>query len=238
MELANLTPRQQVRAPRLSRRIIQLSLGLILYGVSMAMMLRSYLGLMPWDVFHYGLAQWVPLSFGGIVIVTGALVLLLWIPLRQMPGLGTVLNVIVIGVATDATLQVLGRPDALAGRIGLLVGGVTLNAFAGALYIGAQLGPGPRDGLMTGLVARTGWSIRLVRTSIEMTVLVIGFALGGTVGLGTALYAVAVGPLMQVFLPRVTVSLGPAAPRQRRDVYRDWLAEYRPSCPDAFVRSW
>jgi uncharacterized membrane protein YczE len=238
MELANLTPQQQLRAPRLPRRITQLLIGLTLYGVSMAMMLRSYLGLMPWDVFHYGVARWVPLSFGEIVIVTGALVLLLWIPLRQMPGLGTILNVVVIGIASDATLAVLSRPDALAGRIALLLGGVLLNAFAGALYIGAQLGPGPRDGLMTGLVAHTGWSIRLVRTSIELTVLILGSALGGTLGLGTALYAVAVGPLLQVFLPRVTVSLEPTAPKVRRDVYDDWFAEYRPSRRDAFVRSW
>src|SRR3954447_26467476 len=158
MELANLTPRQQLQAPRLTRRVVQLVIGLTLYGVSMAMMLRSYLGLMPWDVFHYGVARWVPLSFGGIVIVSGALVLLLWIPLRQMPGLGTVLNVLVIGIASDATLAVLHRPDDPAGRIALMLGGVLLNAFAGALYIGAQLGPGPRDGLMTGLVARTGWA--------------------------------------------------------------------------------
>ena len=238
MELANLTPRQQLQAPRLPRRVVQLMIGLTLYGVSMAMMLRSYLGLMPWDVFHYGVARWVPLSFGEIVIVTGALVLLLWIPLHQKPGLGTVLNVLVIGVASDATLAVLSRPDALAGRIALLVGGVLLNAFAGALYIGAQLGPGPRDGLMTGLVARSGWSVRLVRTSIELTVLVVGFALGGTLGLGTALYAVAVGPLLQVFLPKVTVSLEPVSPPRSRDVYDDWFAEYRPTRRDAFVRSW
>ena len=238
MELANLTPRQQLQAPRLSRRVVQLAIGLTLYGISMAMMLRSYLGLMPWDVFHYGVARWVPLSFGGIVIVTGVLVLLLWIPLRQMPGLGTVLNVIVIGLASDAALSVLHRPDALAGRVALLVGGVLLNAVASALYIGAQLGPGPRDGLMTGLVVRTGWSIRLVRTSIEVTVLVVGFALGGTLGLGTALYALAVGPLLQIFLPMVTVSMEPGAPKRRDDVYGDWLAEYRPSSKDAFVRSW
>ena len=208
--LASLTPAQQLRAPRLPRRLAQLSVGLVLYGVSMAMMLRSYLGLMPWDVFHYGVARWLPLSFGGVVIVTGAAVLLLWVPLRQMPGLGTVANVVVIGLASDATLQLLDRPDSLAARTGLLLGGVLLNALASALYIGAQLGPGPRDGLMTGLVQRTGGSVRLVRTTIELTVVAIGFLLGGTVGLGTALYAVAVGPFIQLFLPRCIVDLDDA----------------------------
>lgn len=205
--LENLSPLQQLRAPRLARRLIQLTVGLVLYGASMAMMLRSYLGLMPWDVFHYGVARWLPLSFGGVVIATGLVVLVLWIPLRQAPGLGTIANAVVIGLATDATLSFLGRPDALAGRIALMLGGVMLNAFASALYIGAQLGPGPRDGLMTGVVRRTGWSVRLVRTAIEVTVIVVGFVLGGTVGIGTALYALGVGPLIQVFLPLCVVSL-------------------------------
>jgi uncharacterized membrane protein YczE len=208
--LANLTPRQQLQAPRLPRRLVQLAVGLVLYGVSMAMMLRSYLGLMPWDVFHYGVARWIPLSFGGVVIVTGAAVLLLWLPLRQAPGLGTVANVVVIGVASDATLALLDRPDALVWRIVLVVGGVLLNGFACALYIGAQLGPGPRDGLMTGLVRRTGWSVRLVRTSLEVVVVALGFLLGGTVGLGTALYAVGVGPVIQLFLARCIVPLDDA----------------------------
>jgi uncharacterized membrane protein YczE len=168
---------------------------------------RSGLGLDPWDVFHYGIAQHLQLSFGTIVIIVGALVLVAWIPLRQWPGLGTITNVFVIGLATDATLALLGRPDALAARIALLVGGVALNGLAGALYIGSQFGPGPRDGLMTGLVRRTGRSIRLVRTSIEVTVLVVGWLLGGVVGLGTVLYAVSIGPLVQLFLPLVTVAL-------------------------------
>ena len=234
-QLANLTPLQQLRAPRLPRRLGQLMVGLTLYGLSLAMMVEAHLGLDPWDVLHDGIAQRLPLSFGAVVILTGALVLLLWWPLREMPGLGTVANVVVVGLATDAALAVLEQPASLAGRSSLLVAGVVLNALAGALYIGAQLGPGPRDGLMTGLVRRTGWSVRVVRTSIEVGVLGIGFALGGIVGAGTVLYALAIGPLLQLFMPLFIVPLTPSA---RTDSYRLWLAEYRPTCRGAFVRSW
>ena len=193
-------------------------MGLTLYGVSMGMMVRSGLGLDPWDVFHYGIAQHLPVSFGTVTIIVGVAVLLLWIPLRQWPGLGTVANVVVIGLATDATLALLEAPDAMALRVVLLVGGIVLNGLAGALYIGSQFGPGPRDGLMTGLVRRTGRSFRLVRTSIEVTVLVVGWLLGGVVGLGTVLYAVLIGPVVQVFLPIFTVPLdgsGRAWPARR-----------------------
>ncbi|HET7691353.1 MAG TPA: hypothetical protein VFK41_13295 [Nocardioidaceae bacterium] len=206
-QLAVLTPLEQLRAGRLGRRLPQLFVGLLLYGVSMGMLVRSTLGLDPWDVFHYGVAEKLPLSFGMVVIVVGLLVLLLWIPLRQMPGLGTVANAIVIGLATDAALAVIPEPTAIAPRLLLLVSGVVLNGLAGALYIGAQLGPGPRDGLMTGLVRRTGLSVRLVRTTLELTVLSIGFALGGTVGLGTVVYALSIGPLVQLMLPHLVVDL-------------------------------
>ena len=206
-QLANLTPAEQLRAGRLGRRLPQLSVGLVLYGVSMAMMVRSSLGLMPWDVLHYGVATWLPLTFGGVVIATGVAVLLLWIPLRQMPGLGTVANALVIGVAADATLGVLATTDDLVTRTALLAGGILLNGLATSLYIGAQLGPGPRDGLMTGLVRRTGWSVRVVRTSIELGVVGTGWLLGGVVGLGTIAYALAVGPLVQLMLPRLIVDL-------------------------------
>lgn len=189
----------------MTRRLVQLYAGLTLYGFSMALMIRAQLGLDPWDVFHQGVSRHVGWSFGTITIVTGALVLLLWIPLRQRPGLGTVSNVVVIGVAVDASLTLVTTPGALGVRVAFLVGGIGLNALAGALYIGARLGPGPRDGLMTGLVGRTGWSIRRVRTGIEVTVLGVGWVLGGSVGLGTVLYAVAIGPLVQVLLPRLTV---------------------------------
>jgi uncharacterized membrane protein YczE len=210
-DLADLTPWQQLRAPRMPRRLTQLLAGLVLYGVSMAMMVQSFLGLDPWDVFHFGVARWLPVSFGTVVIIVGLVVLLAWIPLRQMPGLGTIANTVVIGLATDWGLSWIERPDDLATRGLLMVGGVVLNGLAGALYIGAQLGPGPRDGLMTGLARRTGWSLRLVRTGIEVTVLAVGFALGGIVGLGTVLYALAIGPLLQMFLPWVVVRL-PAPP--------------------------
>lgn len=185
----------------MTRRLVQLFVGLWLYGATMAMLVRSGLGLDPWDVFHEGLALHVPLTFGQVVIAVGAAVLLLWIPLRQRPGFGTIANVIVIGLAADATLAVLPDAEHLAVAVLLLVGGIVGNGVAGAMYVGAGLGPGPRDGLWTGIVARTGASVRLVRTALEVTVVVAGFALGGTVGLGTVLYALMIGPIVQFFLP-------------------------------------
>ena len=210
--LSVLGPMAQLRAGRLGRRIPQLLVGLWIYGLSMAMMIRSDLGLDPWDVFHAGVVAHLPLSFGTVVVIVGAFVLLLWIPLRQAPGLGTVANVVLIGVATDVTLALIHTPSDVFARAALLLGGIALNGLAGALYIGAQLGPGPRDGLMTGLTARTGLPLRLVRTSIEVTVLVTGFLMGGTVGLGTVLYAVGIGPIVQELLPLVTVRLDEPGP--------------------------
>ncbi|MFE7194619.1 YitT family protein [Kitasatospora sp. NPDC057541] len=189
----------------LGRRVPQLFVGLALYGASMGLMLRSGLGLDPWDVFHQGLQGTVGLSVGAWVTICGALVLLLWIPLRQRPGLGTVANVLVIGAAMDATVRVVDAPGALPARIALMVGAIVLNGLATGLYIGARLGPGPRDGLMTGLHRRTGRSLRLIRTGIELTVLAAGVLLGGTVGVGTVAYALAIGPLAQFFLPWCTV---------------------------------
>lgn len=210
-ELPALTSVQQLRAGRLTFRITQLMAGLFLYGFTMAMLVESTLGLDPWDVFHQGLANHVPLTFGQVVIVVGAAVLVLWVPLKQWPGLGTVLNVIVIGLAADFGIAVISRPDDLWLRSALLVGGIVGNGLAGALYIGSHLGPGPRDGLWLGLVRKTGLSVRLLRTSVEVTVLVIGFFLGGTVGVGTVLYALSIGPLVQFFLPRVQARLnGPS----------------------------
>ena len=235
-ELANLSSWEQLRAPRLPRRIVQLMVGLALYGASMAMMLRSQLGLDPWDVFHEGLSHRLPLSFGAIVVVVGLAVLLLWIPLRQWPGFGTIANAVVIGVATDLTLAVLETPATTGGKSAMLLGGIVINGFAGALYIGAQLGPGPRDGLMTGLVRRTGRSVRLVRTSLELTVLVTGFVMGGTVGIGTVLYALMIGPLVQLFLPAAIVPLTP--PQRREDAYAAWFTVHRPMRPDVFRPSW
>lgn len=188
-------------------RLVRLLVGLFLYGFTMAMMVESTLGLDPWDVFHEGLAKHLPLTFGQVVILTGAVVLLLWIPLRQLPGIGTVLNVIVIGLAADFGIAVIAQPDQLWLRALLLVGGVVGNGLAGAVYIGAQLGPGPRDGLWLGLVRRTGRSVRFWRTAIEVTVLAVGFVLGGTVGAGTVLYALTIGPIVQFFLPYTEVTL-------------------------------
>ena len=185
---------------RLGRRLIQLYSGLALYGASSALLVESGLGLEPWGVLHQGLAELTGLTIGVVSIFVGAAVLLLWIPLRQRPGLGTVSNVFAVGLAMDATLALVPDAHGLAARIPLLVAGIILNGVATGLYIAASFGPGPRDGLMTGLHRLTGRSIRLVRTAIEVAVVATGFALGGTVGIGTVLYAVAIGPLAQLFL--------------------------------------
>jgi uncharacterized membrane protein YczE len=190
---------------RFGRRLSQLLVGLVLYGVSMAMLVRSGLGVDPWDVFHQGLANHVPLSFGQVTIAVGALVLLLWIPLRQRPGLGTLLNVIVIGLAADAGLALIPIAESWLPGAALMLGGVVANGLAGALYVGARLGPGPRDGLWVALTQRTGHSIRLVRTVLEVTVVAVGWLLGGVVGIGTVVYALAIGPLVQWFMPWVEV---------------------------------
>ncbi|MEU8368251.1 YczE/YyaS/YitT family protein [Micromonospora tulbaghiae] len=197
---------------RPARRLTQLYAGLVLYGVSMALMIRSELGLDPWDVLHQGLARQTGLSFGTVTIAVGALVLLLWIPLRQRPGLGTVSNVVVIGLVVDATLAVLPPGEGMPARVALLVAGIVANGAATGLYLGAGLGPGPRDGLMTGFVARhPRFSVRLVRTVIEITVLALGWLLGGTVGLGTVAYALTIGPLAQFFIPVFALPARPAA---------------------------
>lgn len=172
----------------------------MLYGVSAALQLRAGFGLAPWDVLNQGIARHTGLSIGTASITVGAAVLLLWIPLRQRPGLGTVSNVLVIGLALDATLSVTPAPHSLWARIPLLLFAIALCGVATGLYIAPRFGPGPRDGLMTGLHRRTGRSVRLVRTCIEVAVLATGFALGGSAGVGTVLYAVGIGPLAQFFL--------------------------------------
>ncbi|MCA0296975.1 MAG: hypothetical protein LCH96_17015 [Actinobacteria bacterium] len=207
--LADLGPLAQLRAGRLWRRVPQLLVGLWLYGFAMAMFIRSGLGLDPWDVFHAGLQHLLGWSFGTVVIAVGFAVLLLWIPVRQWPGVGTIANAVVIGIATDATLALIPPAHDAVTAWFLLLAGLVVNGLAGGLYIGSQLGPGPRDGLMTGLARRTGWSLRLVRTGLELSVLAIGWVLGGTVGVGTVLYALAIGPLVQFFLPLVAVRLAP-----------------------------
>ncbi|MEV6794282.1 hypothetical protein AB0M87_20345 [Streptomyces sp. NPDC051320] len=184
----------------LIHRLLQLYVGLVLYGVSSALLVRAGLGLEPWGVLHQGLAALTGLTIGTVSIIVGAAVLLLWIPLRQRPGLGTVSNVFVIGIAMDATLGLVADAHALVARIPLMVAGILLNGAATGLYISARLGPGPRDGLMTALHRITGRPIRWVRTAIEVAVVAAGFALGGTVGVGTVAYALAIGPLAQFFL--------------------------------------
>lgn len=174
--------------------------GLSGYGLSMALFVQAGLGLDPWDVFHQGLAKHTGLTIGGATALVGVVVLLGWIPLRARPGIGTVANVIVISITVDAALAVLPQPATLPVRTVMMVGAVVLNALSTVMYIGAGMGPGPRDGLMTGLVARTEWSVRLVRTSIEVTVLAVGWLLGGTVGVGTVVYALGIGPLVQLVL--------------------------------------
>lgn len=199
---------------RLARRLVQLYLGLALYGASMALMIESTLGLDPWDVFHQGVARTTGLSIGTVTALVGVAVLLLWIPLRQRPGLGTVSNVVVIALAVDAALAVLPMARTLPTQTGFLVTGIVGNAAATGLYLGARFRPGPRDGLMTGYAARRpDRSLRSIRTMIEVTVLVAGWALGGTVGIGTVAYAICIGPLAQLAIRLFTVPDAAAVPR-------------------------
>jgi len=190
----------------MTRRLIQLFLGLALYGFSIALMVRAGLGLNPWDVFHQGLAERTGLSLGTIVIIVGAAVLLLWVPLRQRPGIGTICNVFMIGIAADVSLWLVPEAPSLVAGWVMLLAGIFLNGVACGAYIGAGLGPGPRDGLMTGLVGRTNASVRTVRTGIELVVVAAGWMLGGTVGIGTLLYALAIGPIIHRMLPMLTIS--------------------------------
>jgi uncharacterized membrane protein YczE len=211
--LTDLGPIAQLRAGRLGRRVVQLYAGLLLYGFSIALMVRSSLGLAPWDVLHSGLTKWFPIDIGQALVIVSFVVMLGWIPLREKPGIGTISNAVVIGLSTDAFLAVLPDAHGLGLRSALLLTGIVLQGVATAAYIGAQLGRGPRDGLMTGLARRTGRSLRLVRTLMELTVVVLGLLLGGVAGLGTILYAVAIGPLSQAMLPYLIVPT--SLPRRR-----------------------
>ena len=194
----------------LLHRLLQLYAGLALYGASAGLIILSELGNDPWDVLHQGLSRQTGIGTGLWVCIAGALVMLLWIPLRQRPGLGTLSNVVVVGLVLELCLAAFEPAQDPAARWTLLLSGVLLNGVATGLYIGARFGPGPRDGLMTGLAAR-GMSLRAVRTGIELTVLAAGIALGGTAGIGTVLYALAIGPLAHVFVPAFTIAPRTAA---------------------------
>lgn len=210
--LRRLTPLEQLRAGRLPLRLVQLMVGLTLFGLSMAMLIRAGLGMLPWDVLHYGVANHIPLSFGTVVVLVSFVVLLFWIPLREMPGLGTIANAVWIGIVADVALALLPAPSALAWQVVMMLAAIVLNGLSTAMYIGAQLGPGTRDGLMTGLARRLPVSLRLIRTGIEVVVVLVGWLLGGVVGVGTVLFALAIGPLTQFFLPLVVVRLPETLP--------------------------
>ena len=199
----------------LVRRLPRLVVGLTLFGFGIAMMVLSNLGLSPWEVFHQGISIRTGIPLGTVGIITGALVLVLWLPLGERPGIGTLANVVLIGIVIDLTLLVFPDDvDSLWIRWALLLGGILIIAIGTGLYIGVGLGPGPRDGLMTGLGAK-GVPIGVARVAIEVTVLGLGYVLGGTVGIGTVIFAFGVGPLVQFLLPRL--SLGPVTPRQEAE---------------------
>ncbi len=199
--LPDVTP----KAAALPERLVRLFIGLVLFGAGIGLQVQSELGLPPWDVLHQGLARRTPLTIGTATIAVGVVVLLLWIPLRERPGFGTIANAIVVGLTIDATIGVVAAPEWLALRWMLMLGGIVVVAIGSGFYIGAQLGPGPRDGLMTG-IARRGVSIRLARTAVEGSALIIGWLLGGTVGIGTLAFTVLIGPLVHIFLPRLEVA--------------------------------
>jgi len=215
-----MTPSPTRRFERIGRervllRLFNLFAGLFLFGVSIALMLSAKLGVDPWDVLHQGVARQTGIQFGTVVILASLLVLVLWIPLRQRPGFGTVANAVVVGLAANVTLAVLPDLHTFAPRFAFLAGGILLNGLATGLYIGARLGPGPRDGLMTGLAAR-GLPLGPARTAIEVGVLGIGWGLGGQVGIGTLVYAVSIGPLAYLFIAVFTVTERYPHPQARR----------------------
>ena len=192
-------------AQTMARRVAQLAVGLFLYGFAIALMIRAALGISPWDVLSQGVVLRTGLGYALITNVIGALVLLLWIPIRQKPGIGTVVNVLTVGPAIELSLLVLPTPTELVPRILYLAAGLVVLAIATGLYIGARFGPGPRDGLMTGIHRRAGWPIWVGRTGIEVTVLAIGWLLGGNVGIGTLAFALLIGPLVNITLPLLRV---------------------------------
>ena len=196
---------------RLGRRLVRCLIGLAIFAVGISLQMNANIGAPPWDVFHQGVAKQTDISIGKIIVITGFSLLLLWIPLRQKPGLGTILNALEIGLIADVALEIIPEPNNILIRVAMVVVGIITVAIGTGLYIGSALGPGPRDGLMTGL-AKRGIPIRVGRTAVEVTVLIIGYALGGQVGVATFAFAFGVGPLVQFFLPRLAVSSGSARP--------------------------
>lgn len=198
---------------RLARRLLQLYVGLAVFGWSEALLVEAHLGVLPWDVLHQGLARHLGLTIGIWSVLVALVVLLLWIPLRERPGLGTLSNALVIGPCIDVSLAFMPTPAEWWLKAVYVIVAIVVNALATALYIGAAFGPGPRDGLMTGFVQRTGGSIRVVRTIIEVVVVIAGWLLGGTLGIATVLFVFSIGPLVQIFLPLLHVQ--PGRPGQR-----------------------
>lgn len=188
-----------------ARRLVQLVVGLVAYGVGIGLMVRAGIGVPPWDVLAQGITRQTDIPFGLVVNLVGALVLLLWIPLRQKPGVGTLLNVLLIGPSAELGLWLVPQQTVPWQQAVVFAGGLVLVALASGLYLGARLGPGPRDGLMTGLHARAGWPIWVARTGIEVTVLIVGFVLGGQVGIGTLAFALLIGPMVNLTLPLLRV---------------------------------
>ncbi len=197
----------------MTRRIGQLLVGLFLYGFGIALMVRGAIGVAPWDVLSQGIALQTGLPFGLVTNIVGGAVLLLWIPIRQRPGIGTVLNVLLVGPSAQVGLWVIPEVDDLFSRVVLFAGGLAMVALATGLYIGARFGPGPRDGLMTGIHRKYGWKIWIVRTGLEVTVLTIGWLLGGNVGIGTLAFALLIGPMVGVTMPLLLVPAARTDPR-------------------------
>lgn len=189
---------------RLVERITRCVIGLALFGIGISLIIDARIGVPPWDVFHQGVAERIDRSIGTVIIGTGAVLMLLWIPLRQKPGIGTILNAIEIGLVANVAIDLLPQPESVFAQVPMMLSGIVVTAVGSGLYIGSGLGPGPRDGLMTGLAAR-GIPLRLARTGIEVTVLVVGWFLGGQVGVGTVAFALLIGPLVQVCLPRLAM---------------------------------
>ncbi|WP_102159193.1 membrane protein YczE [Zhihengliuella halotolerans] len=205
--LIPMTPKQQLRAPRKARRLTQLALGIVILGAGVGLFVQAGLGLSPWDVLHQGISTRLPVSFGTVIVLLGLVILLLWIPMKQWPGLGTVANTFAVGPMADLTIAVMPEVHGIGWQLAVMAAATVLAALGTGLYIGAQFSGGPRDGLMTGLHFKTGLSVRLIRTSMELAALGAGWLLGGVVGIGTAVFAISIGPLTQFFFRYTVVDI-------------------------------